>query len=131
MNAWSAFWRSPMASVVDENADMDALRDWAWLLSERDRLQASVKRKGVVPGSHGQPMLNPLARLVDAYTRRINSYREQFGMTPLSRMRLGIAIGDAHDALSDLFGELNDTAQPQAVDLDALAGEGDIFEVAP
>ena len=105
-DAWTAFWRSPMASLVQDESDMDALRDWAWCVSERDRLQGMVKKTPLVKGSTGQLVTNPLSKLVSDYTRRISQYREQFGMTPLSRMRLGIAVGEAHDILSELTASL-------------------------
>ena len=115
-DAWLAFWRSPMASLVEDDSDMDALRDWAWCVSERDRLQAMVKKQSLVKGSMGQLVVNPLSKLVADYTRRIAQYRDQFGMTPLSRMRLGIAVGEAHDILSDLTASLG-SDEPEMVDL--------------
>lgn len=127
-DAWLAFWRSPMAALVNDDADLDALRDWAWLVSERDRLQPMVKETPLVPGSMGQLVTNPVAALVKDYTRRIERYREQFGMTPLSRMRLGIAVGEAHNVLSDLSASLDDGPSWEAVD--AVMGDGQIIEVS-
>lgn len=127
-DAWVAFWRSPMASLVNDDADLDALRDWAWLISERDRLRPMVHDTPLVPGSMGQLVANPIAALVKDYTRQIDRYREQFGMTPLSRMRLGIAVGEAHNVLSDLSASLDDG--PQWVTADAVMGDGHIIEVS-
>jgi P27 family predicted phage terminase small subunit len=107
-DAWVAFWRSPMASLVQDDSDMDALRDWVYCLSERERLQVIVKKQTMSPGASGSLMLNPLTRLVKDYTQRIDKHREHFGMTPLSRMRLGIAVGEAHDALADLMSALDE-----------------------
>lgn len=120
-DAWLAFWRSPMATLVQDESDMDALRDWAFCISERDRIQPLVRKTPLVPGSMGQMVLNPLAALVKDYTRRIDRYREQFGMTPLSRMRLGIAVGEAHDVLSDLAASLGpDEAEVVVLDDDGV-----------
>jgi len=120
-DAWLAFWRSPMATLVQDESDMDALRDWAFCISERDRIQPLVRKTPLVPGSMGQMVLNPLAALVKDYTRRIDRYREQFGMTPLSRMRLGIAVGEAHDVLSDLAASLGPD-EAETVQLDDFDG---------
>jgi P27 family predicted phage terminase small subunit len=105
---WNAFWRSPMASLVQDDSDMYALRDWVYCLSERERLQVIVKKTPLIEGASGSLMLNPVARLVKDYTARIDRHREHFGMTPLSRMRLGIAVGEAHDVLADLMSSLDE-----------------------
>lgn len=124
---WLAFWRSPMASLVQDDSDMDALRDWAWLVSERDRLQPMLKKEPLTVGSTGQLVVNPIAKLVADYTRRITTYRDQFGMTPLSRMRLGIAVGEAADTLAGLAMSVGDDVAEE-FDLDAF-GSGDVIEV--
>lgn len=124
-DAWLAFWRSPMASLVQDESDMDALRDWALCLSERDRLTPLAQKEPLIPGSQGQLVKNPLYSVIADYTRRISQYREQFGMTPLSRMRLGIAVGEAHDILSDLTASLG-SDEPEMVDLSEF---DDVIEV--
>lgn len=123
---WEAFWRSRLASVVDMDADMDALRDWALLVSERDRLRALYRKQPLIAGRTGL-VENPLGRVIERYSRRIDVYRNQFGMTPLSRMRLGIAIGEALDVLDGLNADdVTDDDEPELVDI----GEGEVIEVA-
>lgn len=124
-DAWVEFWQSPMASLVQDDSDMDALRDWAWLVSERDRLQPMVKKTPLVMGSTGQLVANPISKLVADYTRRITQYRDQFGMTPLSRMRLGIAVGEAADTLAGLAMSAGSDA-PETIDLSDF---DDVIEV--
>lgn len=126
-DAWVEFWQSPMSSLVQDDSDMDALRDWAWLMSERDRLQPMVKKEPLVLGSTGQLVVNPISKLVADYTRRITQYRDQFGMTPLSRMRLGIAVGEAADTLASLSMSAG-SDEPETFDLDAF-GSGEMIEV--
>lgn len=121
---WDAFWQSRLASVVDMDADMDALRDWAFLVSERDRLRMAYKKQPLVLGKSGV-VENPLGRVIERYSKRIDVYRNQFGMTPLSRMRLGIAIGEALDAL-DALGDDDEDGEEEAEFVEI----GDVIEVA-
>lgn len=107
-DAWTAFWSSPMAALIEVESDMDAIKDWAYCISERDRLRPLLRKEPLVIGSTGQLVANPLEKIINQYTRQIDRYREQFGMTPLSRMRLGIAVGEAADTLSDLYASLGD-----------------------
>src|SRR5689334_16117561 len=79
-HAWDAFWRSGVSQIVDRDADMDALEDWIWLVSERDRLRPLVQAEPLVLGSMGQMVENPLSKTIDRYSKRIERYREQFGM---------------------------------------------------
>jgi P27 family predicted phage terminase small subunit len=115
-DAWLAFWRSDMAALVKDESDMDALRDWALCLSERDRLRVIVKRHPLVQTTKGTLMENPVARLISRYTAQISRYQDQFGLTPLSRLRLGIALGAAAETLAALDASIDDA--PEWVDLE-------------
>lgn len=122
-DSWLDFWRSPMASLVQDDSDMDALRDWAFCVSERDRLRVELKKHPLVPGARGTLIENPLARLIARYTDQINRYRDQFGMTPLSRMRLGVAVGEAHDTLALL------AASAEGDEIETFDLSDDVIEV--
>ena len=133
---WREFWRSPLASAVDYAGDGPALRRWIWLVSERDRLVArfysqSEERLSLTTfGSTGNTVLHPLLRLEERLSREIMMYEDRFGMTPLARMRLGVAIGQAHESLDGMRKRLADapagaaTVEPGedgVIDLDGLA----------
>jgi P27 family predicted phage terminase small subunit len=114
--AWVSFWSSSISQVVDRDADMPALVNWAKNVSERERFRAILKTSPLVKGSTGQLVRNPLSGEIARLTAEINRAEEHFGMTPLSRMRLGIAVGEAHDILSDLTASLG-SDEPEMVDL--------------
>lgn len=134
---WREFFRSPLGGAVDYQGDGPALRRWIWLVSEREVLVARFAGECaegdietlMVRGSMGQTVLNPLLRYEERLSREIMAYEDRFGMTPLSRMRLGIAIGQAADSLEGLRKRLTE-AQPQrpgipvgedgVIDLDGL-----------
>jgi P27 family predicted phage terminase small subunit len=99
---WEAFWRSPIAQAVEADADGYALQRWIEAVDERDRVRRVLKRSRLVEGSQGQPVLNPLATYLANLVREIALAETAFGMTPMSRLRLGIAIGQARMTAAEL-----------------------------
>ena len=77
-------------------------------MSGRDRLVERFRGEGedrlplTTFGSTGNWALQPRLRLEERLSREIMAYEDRFGMTPLSRMRLGIAIGQAAESLDGL-----------------------------
>jgi P27 family predicted phage terminase small subunit len=113
---WKSFFASPLSSLVNLDTDMDALRDWALLVSERERLREEYTKTPLTIGASGSLIENPLGRVIARYTNQINRYRDQFGMTPLSRMRLGIAVGQAAEVLDSLNTTRDDEVETIEVD---------------
>jgi P27 family predicted phage terminase small subunit len=99
--AWAEFWASPLASLAI-GADRVALERLFELLDDRSRCWREYKRARLVLGSQGQPVLNPLARQVATLDAEIRALQDRFGLTPASRLRLGIALGEAARSLEDL-----------------------------
>lgn len=99
---WERFWRSPVAALVDRNADMVRLERWAYYLDEWERCRRASRRQLIVAGSQGQPVVNPLAAHMLHIERELRAIEERFGLTPLDRMRLGVQLGEAHRSLADL-----------------------------
>lgn len=122
---WRSFFNSGLSSLVNLDTDMDALRDWAYLVSERDRMRDEFEKSPIVFTAKGFSE-NPIGKIIARYTMQINRYRDQFGMTPLSRMRLGIAVGQAADVLDSLAtsraGDDIETVELDESDLIDVAG---------
>ncbi len=57
---WAAFWSSPLVAVVVPELDLDTIETLFRLRDERERALRAGRRKRLVPGSQGQPVLNPL-----------------------------------------------------------------------
>lgn len=115
---WREFWRSPLGDAVDYRGDGPALRRWITLVSLRERLMERFYGDGddrlplTVVGSTGANMvMHPLLRLEERYSREIMMYEDRFGMTALARMRLGVAIGQAHESLDAMRRRLTDAPQ--------------------
>lgn len=128
---WRSFWRSPLGGAVDYAGDGPALRRWITLVSNRERLLSRFYGDGAdealtVRGSLGQVAINPLLKLEERLSREILQYEDRFGMTPLGRMRLGIAIGQAAESLDGLRKRL--TAPPPKR-TDVAPGEDGIIDL--
>jgi P27 family predicted phage terminase small subunit len=90
-----AFWRSEVAGAVDLHSDLGRLGRWIRDVDEYERSLSEFRRGRLVEGSMGQPRLNPLAARLKDLEASIRETEREFGMTPLSRLRLGIAVGQA------------------------------------
>lgn len=99
---WEAYWRSPVAQAVDLGADLHRLTRWISAVDEWHRVSKALRRQRVVPGSMGQPVLNPLAGYLATIEATIAKAEAEFGMTPMARLKLGIAIGQARLTAADL-----------------------------
>lgn len=92
---WYGFWASQVARAVDLNSDLPRLVRWIKATDEYDRVAKTVKRARLVKGSMGQPVLNPLVQYLAQLEGQIAKAETEFGMTPMARLRLGIAAIDA------------------------------------
>lgn len=103
---WAGFWSSPLASQV-EPSDQGAFRRLFWIYDELDRLREAIEVTGrVVEGSQGQPRPNPLYKQVEAFQAEARQLEDRFGLSPLSRLRLGITFADAQASLDGLNARL-------------------------
>lgn len=107
--AWSTFWASPLAKVVELATDLPALTRLWTLYDERERCYQGVRRERLTLGSQGQPVLNPLYRQLAALDPEIRQLEDRFGLTPMSRLRLGVTFGDAARSLAEINAELGAT----------------------
>lgn len=128
---WREFWKSAVSLAVDMAADGEAIHRWIHDVSERERLQPLADKTPLVKGSTGQLVKNPLYGVIDGLDRAIAHAEEHFGMTPLSRMRLGLVATQRDLGVADLRRKLDgrqaapheDAIEAEAtevVDLDAL-----------
>jgi P27 family predicted phage terminase small subunit len=98
---WDAFWDSSVAAVVDHDADLPRLHRWIRATDEYDRVAKVCRQARIVRGSMGQPVLNPLFAYLAQLEQQIRSAETEFGMTPMSRIRLGIALNAARRGAGD------------------------------
>lgn len=100
--AWAAFWSTePLAALVMP-ADRPALDRLFRMYDLRERLERMVIRQPFMEGSTGQPVVNPAAKEVASLDGRILQLEDRFGITPMARLKLGIAFGEASRSLDRL-----------------------------
>ena len=118
---WGEFWGSKLAGSV-EDSDHGALRRLFRLYDELDRLWEAVEETGrVVEGSQGQPRPNPLFRQIETFQAEARQLEDRFGLSPKSRLQLGITFADAHLSLASL----NERLASRSVTLDEVWDEAE------
>ena len=130
--AWRLFWSSSLPQILDLQADDEAIRRWAYCLSEREKLEDQLRAEPLVLGSMGQSVRNPLFAVLGERTREVEKFREQFGMTPLHRMRLGITWDQADEARDRMERRRTAPVEPSVVEVgfvDDVTGDGHEIEV--
>lgn len=85
---WRRWWGSPPSQAVDLGSDLEAVRWWIICVFRRSLYIQVVREQPLVKGSAGQPVPNPLERVIRGLTLDINRAADRFGMDSLSRFRL-------------------------------------------
>lgn len=105
--AWQEFWKSELAGLVNQGSDLLALRRLFTLYDLRERAYRNFRRHMITVGSTGQDVLNPLHKVMTGADSEIRSLEDRFGLTPMSRLRLGVQLGEAKKSLDRLNAELD------------------------
>jgi P27 family predicted phage terminase small subunit len=106
---WVEFWKSPAANIVELGSDLPALHRLFQLYDERTRAIRACSKKPMVEGSKGQPVRNPLSKVVTECDGAIRVLEDRFGLTPKARLQLGITPGKGPKSIDDLNRMLNET----------------------
>jgi P27 family predicted phage terminase small subunit len=112
---WAAFWASPLGALVVA-ADVPALRRLFTLHDERARAYRGLRQAGRLVETDKGTTLNPLAGFLRSCDAEIRLLEDRFGLSPMARLRLGIALGEAARSLESLNEELeaDDDDDPRA-----------------
>lgn len=115
---WEAYWHSPVAQIALESGGLDlaGLHRWIINVEEWHRATRAFRSKRIVPGSTGQPTLNPLASWIASREAAIAAAEQQYGMTPMARLKLGIAVGEAKLTAAALNKALEDNGDGNSRD---------------
>lgn len=113
---WQTFWASPLAQHVIDT-DVAALRRLFRLYEQRERYIEMAADNTLSLGSTGQLTLHPLVKQVDVLDAKILALEDRYGLSPMSRLKLQVTLGDAGKSLADLN--------------KALAATGDSSEAEP
>jgi P27 family predicted phage terminase small subunit len=105
--AWEAYWASDVARAAAE-VDLAAVERYFAYLDEWRRCMRGLRRRRLVEGSQGQPVMSPLAGQVARLETMLGRLESQLGLTPMARARLGITIGEAARSLEELLDDDDD-----------------------
>ncbi len=101
LEAWSAYFRSPLSGLIKETDLPVVRRLWGYYQQHAD-LTEIFDRGRLVPGSQGQPRINPAHDAALKLEGAILRLENELGLTPSARLRLGITFADATNSLEKL-----------------------------
>ena len=119
---WQAYWRDDV-SLAATGVDIYDIHRYCQLIEQREELEAHIAAHPISLNEYGEQP-NPRFRMVKELTREIEKTREQLGILPLARMRLGLVKVQQETGLHDLREKVQ-RSQPR----DELAGAIDLDEL--
>lgn len=99
--AWATFWASLSAKATEE-VDVIVAERWILAYDEHHRALNAFRRKRLVEGSTGQPVLNPLATWVVSREAAMHKAEQQLGIGTKNRADLAIGVGNARMTAAEL-----------------------------
>jgi len=99
---WERYWRSAVGQAADIDTDLPAITRLFTLYDERERAYRAFRKQRFVSGSQGQMVLNPMGRHMNVLDAEIRQMEDRLGLTPRSRLQLGITLNEAHRSLEEL-----------------------------
>lgn len=114
--AWDTYWQSPMARFVIDS-DLPALRRLFELYDQRAEFLDEGLREPLVEGSQHQPKISPYLREADVIDEKILALEDRFGMSPLSRLKLQVIVGDASRSIAETNARLSAATADDETDL--------------
>ena len=110
---WRRLWRSNVATAWNRDTDLVAITRYILNLDKWVRYEELVARMPMVKVAKGQLRANPLASRMDALEGQLRFTEEQYGLTPASRLRLGLEIVEHRRSLHE---ELRESLLPRDYD---------------
>ena len=96
---WEEVWRAGHG-VYKANTDRYIIERYVTLQQRRRELQAIIDAEGWTSiGSQGQTVMHPAARLLGDIESKLTPLEDRLGLSPESRIRLGIAATEQQSKL--------------------------------
>lgn len=99
---WESYWKSISAQAALDVDQLGVAERWIVAHDEWVRATNAFRRKRIVEGSQGQPVLNPLASYIASREATLAKCEAELGLTPMARLKLGIAVGQAKMTAAEL-----------------------------
>ena len=101
LDTWRAYFESPLSALIKET-DLPVVRRLWGYYQQHEELTNIFDRGRLVPGSTGQPRINPAHGALMQLDSAIHRLENELGLTPSARLRLGITFADATTSLEKL-----------------------------
>ena len=101
LDTWHGYFRSPLSALIKET-DLPVVRRLWNYYQQHEELTNIFDRGRLVPGSTGQPRINPAHDAAMKLESAISRLENELGLTPTARLRLGITFADATTSLERL-----------------------------
>lgn len=101
LETWTQYFASPLSALIKETDLPVVRRLWGYYQQHAD-LTVIFDRGRLVPGSQGQPRINPAHDAALKLETAILRLENELGLTPSARLRLGITFADATNSLERL-----------------------------
>ena len=88
---------------------------WIQAVNEYEIVSKEFRSSRLARGSAGQPVLSPLAGYLATLEATLSRAEAELGMTPMARLKLGIAYGQAKLTADALNHSLDETAEQPAI----------------
>lgn len=98
---WTTYWASDVSRAAAD-VDMGTVEVYFATLDEWRRCLRAGRRQRLVPGSMGQPRLNPMLDRADRLAAMLPKLGAEIGMSPKSRATLALSIGAVEKTIEDL-----------------------------
>jgi P27 family predicted phage terminase small subunit len=99
---WAAYWSSAVAQAADRVVDLHRVERWIRAVDEYERVLPVFRKTRLVKNAPGSVVLNPLAGYLNQLEAVIQRAETDLGLTPVARLRLGIAYGQARLTAEEL-----------------------------
>jgi P27 family predicted phage terminase small subunit len=100
---WATLWQSEIAATWNVESDLPAMRRLFELYDRVAKYEREAAKDGIVSrGSTGQKAVHPLLKQADTLRSQILALEDRFGLSPMARLKLGIALGEADRSLDEM-----------------------------
>ncbi len=97
---WAEVWDAGR-EAYNEKTDAAVIERYAEMTARRSALLATLESEGwTVPGSQGQLVAHPAAKLLDSVDSKLQALEDRLGLNPEARLRLGIATVEGQSKLA-------------------------------
>ena len=103
--SWQAYFDSQLSSLIKETDLPVVERLWRYY-QQHEELTDIFDKARLVPGSQGQPRMNPAHDALMKLEGAIHRLENELGLTPSARLRLGITFSDAAMSLEKITQQL-------------------------